>query len=352
MSVDTCRRQVASARDALAKLASLKARESQRAADAGKKSHAAGIAASKTKQLSTAASKLKEASRYADLQSKHLLEVAKLEKKVAAEQKKLATAEQRLESEEAKAVKKRAVEQRKLQEAQTRQFREVESSLKTHDSLHRQAAARIDKLAALPEEIKVAFFATDPATASDRRLLLDEEVREIHQKIRLSDHRDAVKLESRWALRPGDILQYMNELKPTIVHFSGHGSDQNELVLQDRNGDAAFVPMASIVATFELYDSVRLVFFNTCHSFNQAAACTQYVDAAIGMNQSIGDEAARVFSAQFYSAIGFGCSIPIAFKQAKNALMLEGISEEPTPELYLRDGVDESDLILVKPRAQ
>ncbi|KEA25989.1 hypothetical protein BH77_08675, partial [Pseudomonas aeruginosa C2773C] len=122
--------------------------------------------------------------------------------------------------------------------------------------------------------------------------------------------------------------------------------------LQDRNGDAAFVPMASIVATFELYDSVRLVFFNTCHSFNQAAACTQYVDAAIGMNQSIGDEAARVFSAQFYSAIGFGCSIPTAFKQAKNALMLEGISEESTPELYLRDGVDESDLILVKPRAQ
>jgi len=76
------------------------------------------------------------------------------------------------------------------------------------------------------------------------------------------------------------------------------------------------------------------------------------VDAAIGMNQSIGDEAARAFSAQFYSAIGFGCSIQAAFKQAKTALMLEGISEESTPELYLRDGVDESDLILVKPRAQ
>ncbi|MGC3218532.1 hypothetical protein ACPTIH_32370, partial [Pseudomonas aeruginosa] len=69
----------------------------------------------------------------------------------------------------------------------------------------------------------------------------------------------------------------MNELKPTIVHFSGHGSDLDELVLQDRNGDAAFVPLASIVATFELYDSVRLVFLKTCHTFNQAAACTQYV---------------------------------------------------------------------------
>lgn len=226
----------------------------------------------------------------------------------------------------------------------------MESSLKIHSSLHQEAAARIDKLSALPEEITVAFFATDPATASEHRLLLDEEVREIHQKIRLSDHRDAVKLESRWALRPGDILQYLNELKPTIVHFSGHGSDHDELVLQDRNGDAALVSMNSIVSTFELYESVRLVFFNTCHSYNQAAACTLYVDAAIGMNQSIGDNAARTFSAQFYSAIGFGNSIPNAFKQAKTALMLEGILEESTPELYLRDGINESDLTLVKPK--
>lgn len=350
MSADMYRRQVANIRDAITKLMDQKARESQKAADAGKRSLAAVAAASKTKLLSTATSKLKEANRYADSQAKSLGEVAKLEKKIAAEQKKLATAQGRLDGEEAKTLRKRNIEQQKLQEAQKRQFREVESNLKMHDSLHREASVRIDKLSALPEKITVAFFATDPATASDRRLLLDEEVRGIHQKIRLSDHRDAVKLESRWALRPGDILQYMNELKPTIVHFSGHGSDHDELVLQDRNGDAALVSMDSIVGTFELYDSVRLVFFNTCHSFNQAAACTRYVDAAIGMNQSIGDEAARVFSAQFYSAIGFGHSIPNAFRQAKTALMLEGIAEESTPELHLRDGVDESDLILVKPK--
>lgn len=158
MSVDMYRRQVASVRDALAKLSSLKARESQKAADAGKKSLAAGTAASKTKQLSTATSKLREANRYADLQAKHLVEVAKLEKKIAAEQKKLATAELRVESEEAKVLKKRNTEKQKMQEAQKRQLREVESSLKTHDSLHRETAARIDKLAALPEEIKVAFL--------------------------------------------------------------------------------------------------------------------------------------------------------------------------------------------------
>ncbi|WP_447893965.1 hypothetical protein [Vreelandella sp. GE22] len=352
MSIDMYRRQVTSLRDAKAKLIDQKAKESQKAADAGKKALAAESAASKAKQSSTITSKLKEANRFADTQAKHLGEIAKLEKKIAAEEKKLTTAQGRLESEESRAFKKRSAEEKKLQESHKRQFRSMESSLKAHESLHYDHTSRIDKLSALPEEITVAFFATDPATASDRRLLLDEEVREIHQKLRLSDHRDSIRLESRWALRPGDILQYMNELKPTVVHFSGHGSNLDELVLLDRYGKAALISMESIVGTFELYDSVRLVFFNTCHSFKQAAECTKYVDAAIGMNQSIGDEAARIFSAQFYSAIGFGQSIPNAFKQAKNALMLEGIQEESTPELYLREGIDEDELILVRPSSE
>lgn len=350
MSIDMYRRQVTQIRSGIAKLMEQKAREVQKAADVGKKSLTAQSVANRASSTSTFQTKLREASRYADDQAKHEREVAKLEKKIADEQKKLGAAQVRLDSEEAKVLKKKNDEQKRQQDAQQRQFRAVESSLTHHESLHHETIARVDRLSALPEEIVVAFFATDPATASDRRLLLDEEVREIQQKIRLSDHRDSVKLESRWALRSGDILQYMNELGPTIVHFSGHGTNQDELVLQDRNGDAAFISLASIVGTFELYDSVRLVFFNTCHSYNQAAACTQYVDAAIGMNQEIGDTAARVFSAQFYSAIGFGKSIPNAFKQAKNALILEGIPEESTPELHLRAGVEESDLVLVKPK--
>lgn len=350
MSIKIYRDQITQFRTGIANLMEKKAREAQKAVDAGKKSLTARSAASKSSSTSTIQTRLREASRYADDQAKHEGEVAKLEKKIADEQKKLGGAQGRLDSEEAKVLKKRNDEQKRQQDAQQRQFQAVKSSLTHHGSLHSETIARVDRLSALPNEIVVAFFATDPATASDRRLLLDEEVREIQQKIRLSDHRDAVKLESRWALRSGDILQYMNELQPTIVHFSGHGTNQDELVLQDRKGDAVFISLASIVDTFALYDSVRLVFFNTCHSYNQAAACTQYVDAAIGMNQEINDTAARVFSAQFYSAIGFGKSIPNAFKQAKNALMLEGIPEDSTPELHLRMGVEESDLVLVKPK--
>ena len=67
---------------------------------------------------------------------------------------------------------------------------------------------------------------------------------------------------------------------------------------------------------------MKLVFFNTYFSFNQAQAAVQDVIAAIGMNETIGDEAARVFSSQFCSGIGFGYSIEKAFKQGKVALMM------------------------------
>jgi hypothetical protein len=58
---------------------------------------------------------------------------------------------------------------------------------------------------------------------------------------------------------------------------------------------------------------------------------------------------ARIFAAQFYSAIGFGLSLKRAFSQAKAAVMLEGISEHDAPELFVADGLDADQIVLVKP---
>ena len=96
-------------------------------------------------------------------------------------------------------------------------------------------------------------------------------------------------------------------------------------------------------------DQIRLIFFNACFSHAQADAVIRHVDAAIGMTEPIGDEAAKVFAAQFYSALGFGLSVQKAFDQAKAALLLEGIQEENTPKLYVRDGLNAGDIIIVRP---
>lgn len=200
----------------------------------------------------------------------------------------------------------------------------------------------------LPEKIKVLFFAANPR--DQEQLRLDEEVRDITQQIRLSEYRDSVELQSRWAVRTGDLLQGLNEHKPRVVHFSGHGSKEDELVFLTEDGGSKFVTeeaMAASIAT--VADHVRVVFFNTCYSRAQARAATQHVDVAIGMNDSIGDIAARVFAAQFYSAIGFGYSVQRAFDQAKARLMLESIPEEDTPELFVREGLSADEVVLVRP---
>jgi hypothetical protein len=224
--------------------------------------------------------------------------------------------------------------------------REIERQARLHSELRRSSL--IIDLARLPAKIKVLFLAANPLDQTPLRL--DEEIRAITEKIRSSEYRDAVELISQWALRPGDILQGLNEHKPHIVHFSGHGSDTDELLFQDANGNTKLVAKEAIVTTIStVADNIQVIVFNSCFSSGQAEAVTQYVDIAIGMNTDIGDEAARVFAAQFYSAIGFGRSVQQAFDQARAALMLEGIPEDKTPALFTRGGVDAREVILVRP---
>jgi len=200
----------------------------------------------------------------------------------------------------------------------------------------------------IPKKITVLFLASNPIDQAQLRL--DEEARSISEMIRKAKHRDSVKLESCWALQPMDLLQSLNDFKPTIVHFSGHGSDDDEIVFQAQNGTAKFVSKEAIVQTMMASsEDIRLVFFNTCYSNNQAEAVSQFVDATIGMNTSIGDEAARIFSSQFYSSIGFGLSVAKSFQQAKALVMMEGILEENTPQLFIKDGQNADEIILVQP---
>lgn len=129
-----------------------------------------------------------------------------------------------------------------------------------------------------------------------------------------------------------------------------HGYDEDEIVFQAQDGTAKLVSKEAIVQTMMASsENIRLVFFNTCYSKNQAEVVSQFFEASIGMNTSIGDNAGRIFSSQFYSSIGFGLSVAKAFQQAKALLMMEGIPEENTPQLFIKEGLNADEIILVKP---
>jgi CHAT domain-containing protein len=143
-------------------------------------------------------------------------------------------------------------------------------------------------------------------------------MREITNKIRAAGHRDAIELISRFAVRPDDLLQALNEHNPHIVHFSGHGSPTDEIILLDNNRNAKPVSKAALESLFRtLKDNVQVVVLNACYSKPQAEAITQIIDCAIGMNKSIGDKAAIVFAASFYRAIGFGRSVQQALSRER-----------------------------------
>jgi CHAT domain len=197
---------------------------------------------------------------------------------------------------------------------------------------------------------KILFLAANPIKTS--QLWLDEEIRAITEKIRAAEYRDLLHLVSAWAVRPDDLLQLLNEHKPQIVHFSGHGSPTGEIILVDNGRREKPVSTMALEALFTvLKDNIQVVLLNACYSHLQAEAIAEVIDCVIGMNDAIGDEAAITFAASFYRAIGFGRSVQEAFDQGKTALLLEGISEDNIPEIMTRANVDPALVFPVKPSA-
>ena len=195
-------------------------------------------------------------------------------------------------------------------------------------------------------KLKLLILSANPA--GTKSLHIDEEIRRITAKIRTAEYRNSLELCFRQAVRSDDLIQALLEHKPHIVHFSGHGSPTSDLIVLDERGRSKPVSKMALVQLLHvLKDNIRVVVLNACHSRPQAEAIAETIDCTVGMNWSIGDEAALIFAASFYQALGFGRSVKEAFELGKTALLLEGIPEEKTPELLTREGVDPSKLVLI-----
>ncbi|MFC5602693.1 CHAT domain-containing protein [Sporosarcina koreensis] len=346
--IDTYRSNIARKRQDISKLSADRARETKKIPDLKKKIISANDAIKRTKSQSIVKSKFNEIARAEKALAEIDKKVASIDTKLAVKEREIASEEKKLSHEVDRTEKKKLSEEKRRLEETKRLMKSINETIDNHSKLHLETKRTLTELQNVPEKITVLFMASNPIGTGSLRL--DEEARSINEMIRKAEHRDSVQFETRWAARPLDILQAINELNPDIIHFSGHGSPTDELVLQDADGSAKLISKEAIVQTMMTSsDRIRLVFFNTCFSFGQAEAVVQHVESAIGMNDSIGDEAARVFSAQFYSAIGFGLTLEKAFNQAKSALMLEGIKEENIPEIYLKEGLSANEIVLVKP---
>lgn len=180
--------------------------------------------------------------------------------------------------------------------------------------------------------IRILFCAASPI--NEVHLRIDQEAREIKEKLQLSKHRENYEYNIRLAVRPGDLTQALLDIEPRIVHFSGHGSSSGALFLENDLGESHPVEPETLASLFKLVsDQVECVLLNACYSVNQANAIVKHIQYVIGMSQSISDNAAIAFSEGFYQALGAGKSIEQAFEFGKVQIRLQDIPEHLTPIL-------------------
>lgn len=180
------------------------------------------------------------------------------------------------------------------------------------------------------------MLSTNPVNTS--RLRLHAEEREINEKLRFASY-GKTPIKSRVATRPRDIQQAMLDFNPQIVHFSGHGSEQDGLVFEDATGEAKLVSSEALASLFKIKifsNQVECVVLNACYSKFQAEAIAQHINYVVGMSKAISDRAAIEFAVGFYSALGAGQSIEVAYEMGCNAIQLEGFPEHLTPVLYIK----------------
>ncbi len=173
--------------------------------------------------------------------------------------------------------------------------------------------------------------------AIPHNLRLDKEIRSIEECIRRTVKRDIFKVEIKTAIRSQDIRRAIAEQKPQIVHFCGHGLEDGSLVLEDDMGHDKPVPASGLASVFQLHaDYVKCVVLNACHSIKAAEAISQYINYAIGMNQSIQDKSAIEFAQGFYDGLGYETPqeqdiFQRAFQEGLVAIKLDNPSQAEIP---------------------
>lgn len=186
--------------------------------------------------------------------------------------------------------------------------------------------------------ISILILTANPSNTGSDPLRLDMEVRRVEEALQRSRYRDRFQITAKLAVRTLDLRRALLDYRPQIVHFSGHGTGEQGLVLENDAGKVQLVSTEALAGLFGIFETgeIECVLLNACYSEVQAKEIHAYVDCVIGMNQPIGDKSAVLFAEAFYDALGAGSPYDEAYKIGCSAIALEGSSEYSTPVLKYR----------------
>lgn len=272
--------------------------------------------------------------------------------KLAGATKKLNTAENNL----AKAIEQR---RRKTDREDAGRRRTELDHARRVSQMSRTVVHHVHEVRALPqpqaEALRVLYLTSNPLIDDPGTVLrVDAEVAQVQRAVRGALHRDYIKISPRPAARPEDLLDGLNDLRPHVVHFSGH-ADDGDLVMDNsdlddpRRVDLTLSQLGRALGTIDV--PPVLVVLNACDTADKAGdEILPFVPVVVAMAGSVHDNTAGVFAARFYAAITAGLSIKKAFDQAQLFVELAGLDEDSWMiTLVHRDDVDPDDVVLVRP---
>jgi CHAT domain len=181
-------------------------------------------------------------------------------------------------------------------------------------------------------------------------LRVDMEVSNVSEEIRRSRFRDNIVLHQLPAANLDAIIRGLNDHRPRIVHFSGHGSRDG--IATDGGGikrvKRQFVTFDVLVKAFRATDTPPdVVVLNACDSAGARNKLLGTLKAIVVMQDSISDVGAVAFSTKFYGGIASGQSLKSSFEQGVIAVESVSLDEVSTPALLTARGVNPAKLKLV-----
>ena len=184
---------------------------------------------------------------------------------------------------------------------------------------HLNRSFRVSVSASTNQLITILVISADPTDAS--RLRIGKERREVGQALRSTKLRDRYTWKDAPSCRIRDIAQALDEHKPNILLFTGHGNCRG-ICFEDEYGNAAIVPTDKLAKFLEDQKGLDLVIMNACYSAAQAQAVADAVGYVVGLEGVANDQDAIDFSREFFTALGDDRTFEEAFNRAKKAIAL------------------------------
>jgi hypothetical protein len=200
------------------------------------------------------------------------------------------------------------------------------------------------------QKVRILFLSASPSDTT--RLAVEQEQHEILARLRAVAGSDRFDLVFEPEVRADELAQVLQQHRPDLVHFSGHGTADGALLLADASDHARSAAPEDVARVFSLLAAdvpVRAVVLSACYSEGLAVALTASVDCVIGCSAQLRDSVAVAFAGAFYQAIAFGRDLETAFGLAVTEVRLTVAGPSDLPVMRAREGFVASSLRFVDP---